>query len=157
MAKQQIVQASMPMASAPKKKDYDNYTPNPLLEEKAKEDLKTVKGVFRIFESGREGSSEKITCRKYHPSICPMFSKVMFDGFEYELPLYVARFLNGIDNNAEHIDGKIHTCSFVTHGYRSNSGEGMKEMNDEFHDSNLMVAKRTRRYGFESLEFASGM
>jgi hypothetical protein len=128
------------------------------LEDKAKDDLRKVKGTFRIYESGREGSCEKIICRKYHPDIAPMFKETMWDGHEYEIPLYVARFLNGIDNNAESVDGKIHTCSYPTHGWKVDQGGTMKISELGFGETpnpHLFVEKRTRRFGFESLEFAS--
>lgn len=151
---------SITPTSGPRKfvPNFDKISPK--VAEKAKEEIGSVKGVFRIYEQGRSGSSEKVTCKKYPESICPMFAMVMTDGAEYEIPLYVARFLNGIDSNAEFIDGKVHTCSFPTHGWKMSGTEPMKEGYLGYGPEPnplLEVAKRTRRFGFESLEFASGL
>src|SRR5438445_12181867 len=70
------------------------------LERYIKEETKVVKGIFQFFEC--PGMSAKISVKKY-PGV-DMFEKEMTDGKEYDIPLYVARFLNGIDVTAEAID-----------------------------------------------------
>ena len=80
------------------------------LETYMKEEMRTVKGIFQFFEC--PGMSAKITVKKYPGHI---FEKEMTDGKEYEIPLYVARFLNGIDVTAEAIGGKLNTCGYPVH------------------------------------------
>lgn len=104
-----------------------------------KEELKTVKGIFQFFEC--PGMSATITVKKYKNH---MFVKEMTDGQEYEVPLYVARFLNGIDVLAEKLDGKIGTCSYPVHSH----------LVDKNGNPIVSAAKRKKRFGFQSLEFA---
>lgn len=107
-----------------------------------KEESRLVKGIFQFFEC--PGMSAKITCGKYKGEI---FSKEMMDGQEYEIPLYVARFLNGIDVTAEGINGKLDTCSYPVNSYIMD-----KDGNPYVHPQ-----KRKRRFGFQSMEFAGGI
>jgi hypothetical protein len=120
------------------------------------EETKLVKGRFRCFET--PGASQKIQVLKY-PGI-PMFSKVMMDGEMYEIPLYVARFLNGIDVTATAIGGKVNTCSYPIHGFKSIGNELPASYEGSGPNGEggipvpmIGVVKRVRRYGFESLEF----
>lgn len=108
------------------------------LEKFMKEELRLVKGVFQFFEC--PGMSAPITVKKYPGH---MFQMDMQDGEEYEIPLYVARFLNGIDVTAEAIDGKLHTCSYPINSHIMDK------------DGNPIVSptKRKRRFGFQSMEF----
>lgn len=102
------------------------------------EETKMVKGIFQFFEC--PGSSATVTVKKYKGY---EFAKTMTDGKEYEVPLYVARFLNGIDVTAEAIGGKLGTCSYAVSKYLMDK------------DGNPMVVNdvRKKRFGFQSLEF----
>ena len=119
------------------------------------EETKTVKGRFRCFDN--PGSSVRIQVRKYKG--VPMFDKTMIDEGTYEIPLYVARHLNGIDATATHINGKVNTCSYPIHGFKS-SGDHLPPSYEVPGPEGVMLApvdnivKRVRRYGFESLEFS---
>ena len=115
------------------------------------EETKMVKGRFRCFETA--GASQRIQVRKY-PGV-PMFDKVMTDGEMYDVPLYVARHLNGIDVTARAVDGKIYTCSYPVHGFKY---QGDMPPPSGLGDGGIPVplvgvSKRIRRFGFESLEF----
>jgi len=115
------------------------------------EETKVVKGRFRCFETA--GASQRIQVRKY-PGV-PMFDKVMTDGEMYDVPLYVARHLNGIDVTARAVDGKIYTCSYPIHGFKYNGDMAPPSgLGDGGIPVPLVgVSKRIRRFGFESLEF----
>lgn len=117
------------------------------------EETKLVKGRFRCFET--PGLTTRIQVRKY-PGV-PMFDMTMRDGEVYEVPLYVARHLNGVDVTASAIDGKVNSCSYAVHGF------SMHSPNDLAHSAMdgggipvpiIRAQKYTRRYGFESLEFS---
>lgn len=108
------------------------------LEQYMKEEIKTVKGIFQFYEC--PGMSTKITVKKYPGH---MFEKTMTDGKEYEVPLYVARFLNGIDVTAEAIGGKLNTGGYPVHTHIMDKN-GMPIVSHE---------KIKRRFGFQSLEF----
>lgn len=112
------------------------------LEKYMKEELRNVKGIFQFFEC--PGMGAKITVRKYPGH---MFEKEMVDGQEYEIPLYVARFLNGIDVTAEAINGKLGTCSYATSSYLMDKN-GVPIITQE---------KRKKRFGFQSMEFAGAV
>jgi len=116
-------------------------------------ETKTVKGRFRMLET--PGGNQRIQVRKY-PRI-PMFDKVMKDGEMYEIPLYVARFLNGIDATAEAVGGKIGTCSYPVHGFKWNPLEAMPNPAPGSEQGIPVpvagITKRVRRYAFESAEF----
>lgn len=109
------------------------------LEKYMKEELKTVKGIFQFFEC--PGMSQKIIIRKYPGHF---FEKEMTDGQEYEIPLYVARHLNGIDITAEAIDGKLGTCGYKIHEY----------LMDKNGIPIVVTNKTKRRFGFQSMQFA---
>lgn len=117
------------------------------------EETKIVKGRFRCFET--PGSIQKISVLKY-PGV-PMFQKEMIDGEVYDVPLYVARFLNGTDVTAGAIDGKVHTCSYPIHGFKMHGNElTPSAIGDNGIPVPIIgVVKRNRRYGFESLEFGT--
>ena len=122
-----------------------------------KEETRLVKGIFNFFEC--PGGSTKIVVRKY-PGI-QAFEKTMYDGGQYEIPLYVARHLNGIDATATAINGKINSCAYPVHGFFMNSkddtlkpsmlGEGGAPV------PVVGVQRWTRRFGFQSLEFAGAV
>jgi hypothetical protein len=118
------------------------------------EETRTVRGVFQCFET--PGARVKIIVKKY-PGI-PIFEKEMDDGREYEVPLYVARHLNGIDVTAKAIDGKLNTCSYAVHGFKWDPGAPAPASRDG--DGGIPVPlvginKRVRRYGFQSMEFGA--
>lgn len=124
------------------------------LQKLIEEETKTVKGRFRNYDN--PGSAARIQVRKY-PGI-PMFDKWMFDEGTYDIPLYVARHLNGIDAVAQALNGKTHSCSYAIHGFQANDGNLPMGQESFCQDGptvvpNQTVAKRVRRFGFESLEF----
>mgnify|MGYP001568730611 CR=1 FL=1 len=133
------------------------------LQELIKEETKLVKGIFQCFET--PGSSIKITIKKY-PGIQP-FDKVMTDGEIYEIPLYVARHLNGSDVSAgaaadsELRNPNIGTCSYPVHGFlmknnewNQNVGMGAVGNYSAIPVPIVGIAKRVKRFGFQSMEFA---
>ena len=109
------------------------------LEKFMQEELKMVKGIFQFFEC--PGMAAPINVKKYPGHF---FSMNMQDGQEYEIPLYVARFLNGIDVTAEAISGKLNTCSYPVNSY----------IMDKNGNPIASPTKRKKRFGFQSLEFA---
>ncbi len=124
---------------------------SPELKKFIEEETKTVKGRFKNYET--PGGRTRIMVKKY-PGV-EMFDKWMEDGQMYEIPLYVARHLNGVDITAKSIGGKVGTCSYPVHGFKSTDGNLNPSM---LGDGGIPVpivgvAKRVRRYGFESLEF----
>lgn len=125
-----------------------------LLKKFMDEETKLVKGKFRNVET--PGASAKIIVRKY-PKI-PMFDMVMEDGRMYEIPLYVARHLNGTDVTATKAGRKLHTCAFPTHGFKFSDNGMMPQSNDDGGKIVPLIVptKWTRRYAFESLEFDTG-
>lgn len=151
---------------------------NAKLKELMAEEGRLVRGIFQCFEN--PGATQKVTYKKY-PTPAEMrkrggegglepFSKVMTDGQEYEIPLYVARFLNGTDVSAGALsdlnfkNSNIGTCSYGIHGFKyagempaqSQLGNGPQgEMGIPV--PIVGVSKRVKRYGFQSLEFATGI
>lgn len=127
------------------------------LQQLIKEEIRNVKGRFRCFEA--PGSRQTITVKKYKD--VPMFKKEMVDGEVYEIPLYVARFLNGTDAVARDRNGDVGSCSYPVHGFKWNPSEPLPSSALGAGPSGEMgipvplvgVAKRIRRFGFESLEF----
>lgn len=128
-----------------------------------KEESRLVKGIFQCFEN--PGATQKITIQKYptpEKGGIPIFEKVMTDGETYEVPLYVARFLNGIDvvagalgdSNKRNVN--IGTCSYPVHGFKWQNGQPAASGQDALGVPVPLVgvAKRVRRYGFQSMEFA---
>lgn len=133
------------------------------LQELMKEESRLVKGMFQCFET--PGSTVKISVHKYPTpdkgGIQP-FEKTMTDGEFYEVPLYVARFLNGIDVTASALGDAntrnvhIGTCSYPIHGFRWNGNNAPASSTDAIGVPIPLigVSKRVRRYGFQSMEFA---
>jgi len=107
-----------------------------------KEECKPVKGIFKNYEC--PGGAVKIVQSKYPNQ--PVFEMLMIDGHEYEVPLWVARWLNGIDATAKNLNGKVGSCSYPKHEYAL--------VNDNAIPIE-MIGKRVQRYGFQSLEFFS--
>lgn len=112
------------------------------LDQYMREETVLVKGIFQNFET--PGMATTIQVKKYKDHF---FNRTLEDGKEYEIPLYVARHLNGIDVTAEGINGKLGTCSYPVSSYVMDK------------DGNPLVnfAKRKKRYGFQSLEFAGSI
>ncbi len=124
-----------------------------MLDKYIAEETKLVKGRFRHYET--PGKTERIMFRKY-PGI-PMFDKWMKDGEVYEIPLYVARHLQGFDVTAKQIDGKVNSCRHVVHGYKTTKDEFPTRPLDGETPS-ISEPKQTKaRMGFESLEFENLM
>ncbi len=126
------------------------------LEKFAQEESRMVKGRFRCYET--PGSRQRIQQRKYKQ--LPMFDKWMTDGETYEVPLWVARWLNGIDVTAHAINGKINSCSYPIHGFQMAHANDLRPGEEAVCEGGITVVpkenivKRERRYGFESLEFS---
>lgn len=127
------------------------------LQEFMKEETRTVRGIFQCFET--PGSSTTIVVKKYPGQT---FVKNMTDGQEYEIPLYVARHLNGHDHTAGALgdaskrNTNIGTCSYPVHGYVLENKNASPNINMDVGIPVPIVgiAKRVKRYGFQSLEFA---
>lgn len=142
------------------------------LQKMMQEETKLVKGRFRQLES--PGKGERIQCKKY-PTPADMrkrnqsggvepFDKYMVDGEVYEIPLYVARHLNGFDMTARKIDGKVGSCSYPVHGFKWDRNDPMGPASalgagptGEMGVPVPLVGinKRVRRFAFESLEFGT--
>lgn len=118
-------------------------------------DMKMVKGRFRNLET--PGGTAYVAFRKYKelPGD-PPYSKNMLDGEVYEVPLYLANHINGIDKNAEAIGGKVNSCAYPTHGFnwRGNNAPGNEMGIDGIPVPLIGVHKMNRRFTFEPLEFA---
>lgn len=127
------------------------------------EECRLVKGRFRSYKT--PGEVVPITFKKY-PTRMEMlkrgegggvepFSKSMKDNEVYEIPLYVARFLNGTDITARSLDGKVHSCSYPIHEHMMNGSDFPKQEYNEFGAPKPMQThtRYERRFGFESLEF----
>lgn len=126
------------------------------LEKFIKEESRMVKGRFKNYET--PGGNLPLTCGKYPGQ--PIFNKVLQDGQVYEVPLWVARHLNGIDVTAKSINGQIGSCSYPIHGFKWDAGKSAPESQmgaDGTPVPVVTVAKRTQRYGFESLDFSSNV
>jgi len=122
------------------------------------EETKLVKGTFINFET--PGASAPITVRKY-PGV-PVFTKIMKDGEMYEIPLFVARFLNGIDVSVGAVDNPnngsqfIGTCRYAVHGWKMDHADDFKR-GLETGDTVVPISGVTshkKRYGFNSAEFS---
>jgi len=139
-----------PSASEVKeKKESSNSTPN--IRNLMNEEQKLVRGRFRNFE--HPGQAVPVHVRKYKD--IPPFNMTMVDGEIYEIPLYVARFLQGYDSNAKHAGYQIHTCSVPVHSFTMDKNDPFPKVNaEEFKEAHII---HRRRMGFESLEFESAM
>ena len=126
-------------------------TPEDRIRRLQEEETKLVSGRFRNFES--PGGSLRVQIKKYKN--VPMFDKTLIDNEVYEVPLYVARHLQGIDHIAKELNGKINTCAYPVHGHIMNGSEWAPAHVNEhgIPIASVQVAKWIRRYGFESLQF----
>jgi hypothetical protein len=116
------------------------------------EETKMVKGRFRNYES--PGQSHPVQILKY-PGV-PEFSKIMMDNEVYTIPLYVARFINGIDITATHLNCKIYTCSSPIHSFLCTNQDTPTQGVDN--GGTILplltgITKRNKRIGFDSMEF----
>lgn len=128
-----------------------------------KEESRLVQGIFQCFES--PGATVTISVKKYPEQDqggIPPFIKSMTDGETYEVPLYVARFLNGVDitagalGDANKRNINIGTCSYPRHGFMA-QGDNLPAAGYDPRGVPVPligIAKRVKRYGFQSLEFA---
>jgi hypothetical protein len=135
------------------------------IEELIKEETKIVRGIFQYFET--PGGTTTVSVKKY-PGIEP-FKKTMTDGMMYEIPLYVARFLNGVDVSAGAMgdsntrNANIGTCSYGVHGFQMAGANGQMTAGYEAHVPQLGntivpivgITKRVKRFGFQSTEFGA--
>lgn len=136
------------------KKVLSEQTNSKILKFVEEEGKRMVKGRFRNYES--PGCAATITVKKYHEKYVPPFGMDMMDNETYEIPLYVARFLNGTDVTAKEVNCKINTCSKLVHSFGANSDGSLKPASGT--DARgvpvpIFTGKYSRRYGFESLEF----
>lgn len=122
------------------------------------EETKLVRGTFINFET--PGAAAPITVRKY-PGV-PTFRMTLKDGEMYEIPLYVARFLNGIDVSVGAVDNPnkgsqfIGTCRYAVHGWKMDHADDFKR-GMETGDTVVPISGVTshkKRYGFNSAEFS---
>lgn len=141
------------------------------LHQMMKEESRLVKGVFQCFET--PGDTVKVVVKKYpneKQGGIPHFEKTMTDGETYEIPLYVARHLNGCDVTANAFTGgegrntNIGTCSYPRHGFVLPSRGAEPRLGASgtgpYGDTVVPVAtvgivKRVKRFGFQSMEFAA--
>lgn len=105
------------------------------------EETQMVKGRFIFHEC--PGGSTRITCKKFKD--VPTFDQVMEDNKVYEVPLYVARHLNGMDRAAEALNGLINSCAYPIHKHAQDS-QGAPRID---------VGQWRRRFSFQSLDFIS--
>lgn len=122
------------------------------LQKLMEEESKMVEGRFKNYEA--PGSNLPFCGRKY-PNHA-VYKTTFEDGKTYKVPLWVARWLNGIDVVAQDINGKIGSCSYPTHGFNY---DGKGNLPSATVDATgvptpfTVEAKRTQRFGFESMEF----
>ena len=125
-------------------------SPKERLRKLQEEETRLVRGRFRNFEN--PGNPLRVQIKKFKD--VPMFDKIMNDNDEYEIPLYVARHLNGVDHVAKELNGKINTCSYPVHGHKM-IGDLPTAHLDNYGGviADTKVTQWVRRYGFESLQF----
>lgn len=111
------------------------------MEKIKKEELHNVKGKFIFHEC--PGGSVRICQKKYKD--VPMFDKVLQDGQMYEIPLWVARYLNGYDKLAGAVNGLINSCGYPVNEWAQDS-HGAKRID---------VGQWKRRMSFQSMDFVS--
>ncbi len=104
------------------------------------EEMKMVKGRFLFHEC--PGGTIHITCKKFKDH---SFNQVLEDNKEYEVPLYVARHLNGIDRGAEDLGGIINSCAYPVHHY-AQTPQGVPRID---------VGQWRRRMSFQLSEFGN--
>ena len=135
------------------------------LKELIAEESRMVKGIFQCFET--PGATVNICVKKYPMNMgVQPFTKLMTDGMIYEIPLYVARHLNGIDASAGALgdpstrNTNIGTCSYPVHGFQWKEGQPMPGCTADSKGVPVPligIARRVKRYGFQSMEFAGAI
>lgn len=132
-----------------------------LLKKFADEEKVLVKGRFKCIEN--PGDTVRFNnIRKYPEDLAPVFTLTMTDGGIYQIPLWMARYLNGIDVTAKALNGRINSCSYPIHGYLWDEKKGVpisgNDINNESHGvpvTTIAIEKIKQRYAFESLEFSA--
>lgn len=104
------------------------------------EESRPVKGVFKSYEC--PGGCVKFSVKKFPGEQTKTYT--FLDGHEYEVPLWVARHLNGIDATATELKGKVNSCAYPIHQYHIDPQTGQ---------SSIEVGTVRRRYGFQSMDF----
>lgn len=126
-----------------------------VLVKQAKEESQLVKGRFKNYAV--PGGMMEVNQRKFHPALAPPFKKIMFDEGIYEIPLWVARWLNGVDSGAPHINGAVNYCRHPIHGFKHQKQDevkfGVEDRGGVPRPSPTEPVKWERRVGFESLTF----
>lgn len=110
------------------------------LQKLMQEESRKVKGIFKCYEC--PGASTTFSVKKYPGQQIQTYT--FTDGKEYEIPLWVARHLNGIDACAPEVKGKVNSCAYPVHQYHVDPATGT---------SSIEVGTVRRRYGFQSLDF----
>lgn len=110
------------------------------LQKLMQEESRLVKGIFKCYEC--PGASATFSVKKYPNQQTKTYT--FTDGKEYEVPLWVARHLNGIDAAAPELKGKVNSCAYPVHQYHIDAKTGL---------SSVEVGTVRRRYGFQSLDF----
>ena len=173
MSKLKVSESVAPSITPSAQPEVLNKTPkqeaNDMLYKFMVDESKLVKGRFKNYKN--PGGTEKICYKKYptpdemrkrgQPGGVHPFSMSMTDGETYEIPLYVARHLNGIDVTARDLNGKLGSCSYAVHGFKMSHPGDLRPSTLGQGPGNEMgipvpivgVAKRVQRFGFESLEF----
>lgn len=105
------------------------------------EELHNVRGKFIFHEC--PGGSVRICQKKYKD--VPMFDRVLTDGKEYDVPLWVARYLNGYDKLAGAVNGLINSCGYPVNEWAQDQ-QGAKRID---------VGQWKRRMSFQSMDFVS--
>lgn len=127
---------------------------SPELQKLIEEESKLVKGRFKNYDV--PGGPLVFNSRKYPGQ--EVFKKTFMDGGVYEIPLWVARHLNGVDVTAKELDGKLGTCSYPVHGFKWDPGQNApaNQVGPAGEILPTTISKRVQRYGFQSLEFDVG-
>jgi len=160
MSVKKVSESVLPLNEAPTITKSKKDLAHEKLLQMIKEETRMVKGMFQCFET--PGATIKIDIRKYPEKYgVPAFSKTMTDGMTYDVPLYVARHLNGIDASAgacsDNPNPNIGTCSYPVHGFLWQQGQAMPSAGQDMKGVPVPligVARRVKRFGFQSMEFA---
>lgn len=109
------------------------------LEKLKNEESQLVKGTFRFHEC--PGGTLEVPMKKYRGAVYKVNLK---DGETSEVPLWVARWINGYDVCAQAREGKIHSCGYPIHQNTVDRVSG---------HTVVQVGQVRRRMAFESTEF----
>lgn len=139
--------ATPKMRQAPKNAPEPKKPTNPELLKFMEQECKPVKGIFKNYEC--PGGTSHIVQSKYPGQ--PIFNQKLEDGQEYTVPLWVARWLNGIDVTAKARNGKINSCFYPKYEYEIPVVDGIIPTGSPVQVPGL----GRQRFGFQSLEFAA--